>query len=307
MRKLFLVAFTCFMAFTQSCSKIEEGLKLPDENASALHLPKESEAYGKAVAQEIRGIVNNCNKMDIDLSTTGGSPESRTRFYQDIYKASPTVARTKVSINRLQTTPEVYFEKINNLTPIQIEFVERIVKACERSTSHEDLTEKLSTIVKKISEKVPEIQQERLFNVIAVMYYGLNEILRLEKQGHISTAGGFNTHMPRLKSFSENGDGGGGWGAACRKFLATGWVIAVGEPTPAGEIVMSVATVVVAGVLLYEVITCRTSGTSGNPNQSYCQLRYAGCKSSIPNGCHICLRYCLVQGTWPPYSSHKCT
>lgn len=43
----------------------------------------------------------------------------------------------------------------------------------------------------------------------------------------------------------------------CRTFLATVWTIAIGEPTPTGEIVASVATVVVAEILLYEVVTCK--------------------------------------------------
>lgn len=59
----------------------------------------------------------------------------------------------------------------------------------------------------------------------------------------------------------------------CAKFLASRWTIAVGEPTPLGEIVMSVATIVVAGVLLYEVITCKTAtDNSANPHYSYCMF-----------------------------------
>lgn len=60
----------------------------------------------------------------------------------------------------------------------------------------------------------------------------------------------------RLKSGNESG---GGWGSSGTKFLATVRTIAVGEPTPAGEIAASVITVVVGGILLYEVVACSKS------------------------------------------------
>ncbi|GHE37017.1 hypothetical protein GCM10017764_20290 [Sphingobacterium griseoflavum] len=109
-------------------------------------------------------------------------------------------------------------------------------------------------------------------------------------------------NVPPLKSFSEEGDGGGGWGAACRKFLATGWVIAVEEPTPAGEIVMSVATVFVAGVLLYEVITCPKK-----EDLDHCRPLLNKCVTrghKYVNGirikmqCDQCCFFCTSQGYW---------
>lgn len=101
---------------------------------------------------------------------------------------------------------------------------------------------------------------------------------------------------------------GGGSGSSvssnCRKFLTAVWVIAVGEPTPAGEIVASVITVWVAGELLYEVITCRKNAADIN----YCIEQYDKCMDgSLGNEhsggwgysiCSRCLDRCRAQGYW---------
>lgn len=87
-----------------------------------------------------------------------------------------------------------------------------------------------------------------------------------------------------------------------RKFLAIAWTIAVGEPTPTGEIVASVLTILYAGVWLYEVIVCRDTDEEG-----YCYERFEDCVSPIPDGCSQCLQYCLVNGYWPSYSTRQCS
>lgn len=60
---------------------------------------------------------------------------------------------------------------------------------------------------------------------------------------------------------------GGNIGEWCRKITATVWTIAIGEPTPAGEIVASIVTLAVAGVYVYEVVVCASQQSS---NTSYC-------------------------------------
>lgn len=98
--------------------------------------------------------------------------------------------------------------------------------------------------------------------------------------------------IPRVKSGSESG---GGWGAACRKFLAAGWAIAIGEPTPGGEIVMAVATVIVGGILLYEVIAC----SSGSHSVDDCIDAYEDGKIYTSwYDCDMCLHRCRSSGTW---------
>ena len=95
----------------------------------------------------------------------------------------------------------------------------------------------------------------------------------------------------RIKTRSESGDS---FGDSCRSFLATVWVIAVGEPTPAGEIVASVATVIVGGILLYEVVVCAAQTID-------CAAKYAECvdNGSLPSWkCYDCFVYCQGQNVW---------
>ena len=146
-----------------------------------------------------------------------------------------------------------------------------------------------------IQWKVPDIQQERLLTIISVLYYGSKELQYLEEQGLMpktprSTLNGIKTRSEWISN-------------SCRKFLATTWAIAVGEPTPAGEIVASVVTFYIGAMLMYEVIVCKKNTS----NYDYCQEKYNKCYSPYPDGCSQCLQYCLIQGTWPPYSTHKCS
>lgn len=83
----------------------------------------------------------------------------------------------------MQVTPEIFTERFNNFTNIQIEFIERITKEINESTSFSDFATKLININKDIYSDVPKIEQERLFNVTAVFYYALGEIDKLEQQG----------------------------------------------------------------------------------------------------------------------------
>jgi hypothetical protein len=282
--------------------------KSKDQSASngsgvELNFPAQSEKYGKEVAKEMRGIVSNLNEVGYDFTNVKYNAEAKNKFYMDAFAASPTVRRTKGKAPNIETFMASVAENQTILTEIQIKFVDRIINEFSLSKSTKDLADRALKINKDIYATVLSIQQERIFNTAAVLYYGVLELDKLEKEGLLTQK----INSPRLKASADSEDGG--LGGSCTKFLATGWTIAVGEPTPAGEIVMSVVTVIVAGVWLYEVITCSkpTTGTgTGNPNQAYCQMRYATCTSIIINGCSTCLQYCLVQGYWPPFSTHYC-
>jgi len=300
MKKNFFYIFS-ISVLLQGCSMDDDVLN--PSRVDKANFPSVSEEYGKAVAGKLREMVTSLNELGVDYSDADNSPEFKQRFYEDLNKAiSPDVLRSVNSITQTQMSPDAFANKISNLTEIQIEFVERIIKECGESTSYEDLSKRLIVINKDISAAVPEIQQERLFNVTAVLYYGVNEIRNLEKQGQMIPTP-YNAVRPmRLKSGDESGGG-----PSCRKFLAAVWTIAVGEPTPAGEIVASVITVYVAGVLMYEVITCTKTSEDDQSTYAYCQERFRNCYSPIHDGCSVCLSFCLAQGYWPPYSTHKCS
>lgn len=57
-----------------------------------------------------------------------------------------------------------------------------------------------------------------------------------------------------------------------------------------------------------EVVVCSKSstGSGSGSNYDYCQSKFRRCYSPILMG-SICLQFCLTQGYWPPYSTHKCS
>lgn len=270
----------------QSCSMEDSflGSVKDDEGDFPLHI----EEYAKAVANEIHVTVQNLNNMRVDYSKADNSPAFKEQFYKDWYNASQTMTKSGISMEQMKINPTVFSDKIRNLTSLQIEFIEKIIDECQKSKSNEDLLNRLISVTKEIRSSVPEIQQERLLRVTAVLYYCIIEINNLEKQG-IMLVTPYNKYT-RIKTRSE----GGGLGERCRSFLATTWAIAVGEPTFAGEIVASVATVVVAGVLMYEVVVCRRK-------TDFCESMYNDCVNNgrLPSWqCYDCFRYCQSQNTW---------
>lgn len=147
-----------------------------------------------------------------------------------------------------------------------------------------------------ISSCVPKIEQDRLFYITTLLYYGLREIHTLEQNGFMPTALSGEFGILRIKTKSESDGSVGGW---CRKFLSAVWIAAVGEPTPAGEVVASVATLIVGGVLLYEYIVCKKDSTNSDTYQM-CQNKYEDCTDYTPKyDCGTCLSNCMVQGSWP--------
>lgn len=50
----------------------------------------------------------------------------------------------------------------------------------QKSKSDQDLLDRLIDLNEEIHSQVPEIEQERLLNIIAVLYYGLQKCLILK-------------------------------------------------------------------------------------------------------------------------------
>lgn len=200
--------------------------------------------------------------------------------------------------------PKVFAERLNSLTQIQLEFIDRIINECDKSKSYPDLAERLININKDIYIDVPEIQQERLFTITAVLYYGFKEIQNLEEQGLMPRTPQSNMQYLRLKS--GNNESGGSFGGTCRQISAYVWNLAVGAIYYTGEVVVEVSSTIVAGAALLLVVLCIPGDTPQYKEE--CYRRFRNCYSPIPDGCGICLQYCLSQGgVWPPYSSHKCS
>lgn len=293
-----LTFIVCIVVFSH-CSIDEDYLM--QEQAEEANFPAHIEKYGKTLAEELRQTVYNMNKMGVDYSDAINTPEFKERFYNDFYNAIPVKTRSNLSKEQIGLSPEAFAEGYRNLTTIQIDFIKRIIDEGQKTSSYGELFNVLININKDIYAQVPKIEQERLLYTTAVLYYGLSEIQHLEQQGQMLVTP-IKSMLPIVKT---RGESGGAFEGICTRFLTTTWAIAVGEPTPTGEIVASVITVIVGGILLYEVITCSdTSGSTGGSRYEYCQNKFENCYSPIPNGCGTCLQYCLTQGYWPTPSTH---
>lgn len=292
-----------FLAFTfvtlNCCSDFGSSNQLHE---TGLLLPKDIEEFGESVADNLRSTVISMHKSGIDYSDADDSEDFLNRYYSDFCHANP-IMNDPIYKSQLEalSDPQIFLQGYMALTEIQKEFINRIIEDVENSSSYEEIHKNLIRINKDIYSDVPEIQQERLLKIVSVIFFCCTELQNLEKQGQMIPTP--QSELRRIKTRSEFDDIEDNWGSTCRTFLATVWAIAVGEPTPLGEIVAAVYTVYIAGRLFYEVVVCNRSSS----NYNYCQERFEDCYSPIPDGCSQCLQYCLQHGYWPPYSSHQCS
>ncbi len=294
MRKNQILAILCLVSLVLcSCdNELLDDVETTEATTEETYLPAHIEEYGKAIAAELNSAVKNLSKMGVDYSSADRSEAFKEQFFEDYYEACPTKTKSK-SVNPMLMSREGFEKGVKNLTKIQHEFIAKILLECKKSESYPDLAKRLISINKDIHSDVPEIQQERLFTITAVLYYGMNEFQNLEKLGLMPKTPRSDMQYLRLKTGGIE-EGGGSFGDSCRKFLATTWIIAIAEPTPFGEVVASVVTVVVGGVLLYEVIVCAVETID-------CGIMYAGCvdSGSMPSWkCWDCFTYCQGQNVW---------
>ncbi|MDR2954691.1 MAG: hypothetical protein LBV43_06390 [Prevotella sp.] len=293
MMKKILSYILCFPVLFLNCSTdVDDSVIVEKTN-----FPAQSEEYGKAVAKEFRTIVKNLNEMGVDYSDADNSEEFKARLYEDLYKASPVIKKMKTSFAEVQKASEISAERFNNLTEIQIEFAERIIKECGESTSYQDLFRKLISINKEIYTQVPPIEQERLFNVTAVLYYGFNEIQNLERQGQMFLTPHNKMVSPRLKGGSEP-DPGGGTGGSCRQITSAIGIFVVGAITTAGETVISVTALGAVGFVL--VVLCIPGDTDwGRICRGYStRCIEKGWHQGRKMECDQCYRYCVNNFGW---------
>ncbi|GHE36995.1 hypothetical protein GCM10017764_20260 [Sphingobacterium griseoflavum] len=291
------------MAFTQSCSKIEEGLELPDENASALHLPKESEAYGKAVAQEIRNIALNFSKKGIDYTRVNTSPVIKKQVITELYKDIPRVVQTTSTQANFTFESRVPPENFSALTDAQLRLIDKILDEYRISKSDEALFKKLKILNEEIY-RLPEIEQERLFNLSAALYYGLKEINSLKKEGLMAPTGLFSSNNPRLKSFSKNGDGGSGGNTGECKQTESATAIAVGSEIVINGVKHVVKQSAYAAARALWIVTACLLQTSSGPDCEALAIRCVEKRYKIVNGrpvkmeCAPCRSFCVSNGYW---------
>lgn len=271
---------------------------LSSNKTTEANFPKHIENYGKTLAKELRQTIYNLNEMGIDYSDAKDTPEFKERFFSDWSKASPTLTKSGISDNNFQQDPKLLAEKLSNLTKIQREFLDRIIKESQTSSSLDVFKGRLSNINKEIYKQVPEIEQERLFLVTATLFYSVSlfEDLKLQGQMLITPY----SSMKFVKTRSESG--GGAWGMCKQYFSAV--VIALGTISTS-EVVT--ACVYASAQALFIVTVCFTmTGDTNIAVREKCLDRYVDCSAKGPRGdgkeiwkCDGIYKYCLAQnGVW---------
>ena len=278
------------LVFSQ-CSKIwPDSDQQKDIEKKDLHLPMAVEQFGKDVAEDLRRTVVNLHRIEVDYSDADASETFYNRFMADYLEASPNAVKTKGLTDFSEmTSPDAFVRGFKNLTKIQLKYIDKIIIETAESESYADMRDALKDLSVDIQMKVPDIQQERLLNIISVLYYSSKELQYLEEQGLMprTPRSALNSIKTRSELISDS----------CRKFLAATWAIAVGEPTPTGEIVASVVTVYIGAMIMYEVIVCKKSSSA---NRAECQDKYYDCvHDTWDQDCSTCLQYCITQGYWP--------
>jgi len=295
------------LTFIQGCSKFNDDLAIPEENVSEINLPKESEEYGKAVAKEIRLMVDNLNEKGYNFASIK-TKKDVAQFYQEAYGASSLPKLKSNSPTPLNINPIDIQKSNEQLTDNQRRVINQIIKIHGERKSDQDFKKSLIDLNGDIYETVPKIEQERLFNITSILYYTISEIQHMEKNGKLIRHHSNNLtqkNIPRLKSFSEDDDGGSG---SCRQEQSA-FAIAIGYINSVGEKVTSV-TQAAAGALGAFIITwCMQRELT---YQEICGDIYERCATtgssywtSIMPGtsmtrCGQCLTQCVSsQGNWP--------
>ena len=328
MKKLLVCVFAIGLCFW-SCSQTEEWAELSSPKDEVqdmeIQLPQASEDFGKAIAGKIGTTMEKLVEMNVDYSDADGSKEFRDRFYNDFYQINSysTKKKSQGEIAYPTITPEQFAEGYASLSEIQVGFIHKIIEECDKSTSDHDLLVRLVSLRDKICEEVPEIEQERLLNVISMLFYSVQELNRLAAQGMTLKTTNNVGLFPRLMTSSEGGGGNEGGSnpsvtipPECRTFLSSIWIAATIEPTPVGEVIAFIGTTVIAGVIMYQYMACPAESSSSdditNSDFDYCVERYTNCEESNENGwaernsggkyghsmCYECYNDCLLNGVW---------
>lgn len=290
MKKIFFYILLSSLFFITGCTSDYDLLE--GERIEKTNFPKHSEELGKAVAKELNAMVKNLNAMGVDYSNMDNSEESIAIFYKDLHKANPSMPKDKSLYDPFNISSQEFYNMWSNFTDIQIEFIERIIREYTESSSDEAYIIKLISINKDIYSSVPKIEQERLLNLTAILYYGLSEIHNLEKQGQLPQTSYSGLKYPRLRSGSENGNGTG----SCRVENASAWTYIVGAIIWTGETVVSAATI--AGSSLLAFTLCFFTGDTRPID--YCIKKATECYDNNVIAdwiCTDCLTYCRGTGT----------
>lgn len=325
MRKLLFIVFSVALLM-QGCSQSdifmdEQYVSEKEIVREDIEFPKHIEAFGKGVAKEIEVTVGNLNDLNVDYSEIADSTNFREKFYKDWYNANSKITKSRAAgtiqpLDMAMSATEL-IERYNSLTDLQLDFIRKITSQCKKSRTDQELLHRLTDLNREIHTQVPEIEQERLLNIISVLYYGLQKVSYLEAQGLMLKTPHNSIKLSMVKTRSGNENIGSIVGY-CRDLTGTIWGIALAEPSPYGEVGATAGTVLIwvgaAAAITYAVISCSEYNESGSTTSTNTQYNIAQCiefytqcqeiggwQATIWNGsseCAHCLEDCRSNGTW---------
>ena len=247
----------------------------------------EAIVFGKQMAENLRIVVTQMNKNGDDFNDLATIKEAVINYH-------PQNATSKISsIEEL----DMSIRRKLPLTPIQQFYMEKINEAQSKSRTADEFMLHLKEIIKEIQTTVPEIQQRNLLKTTVALYYITKEIDLLLKEGLMPV----NLDQPQLIRLKSGNESEGYWAA-----LWAGVCVIASDVAPAILQVLEGFASIASATLLV-VAGCLLLTADTEQDYAYCQKRFSQCTSIIPDGCAICLQYCLGHnGLWPTFSTHKC-
>lgn len=298
MRKLILVLF-CSMIFIQGCSIDGDEVAIPEENVSEINLPKKSEVFGQEVAREIRRIAINFHNKGIDYTKTNRSASVRKHVIAELYKDAPIIGeKVPSAAKNISFATRAASENLTLLTVRQRVLIQKILDRYKGRISEEEFFRELKIINKEIHQ-LPTIEQERVFNMSAALYYGLREIQRLRREGLMAPKGMYGSIVPRLKSSSEEGGGEGDCTeteSAIAIPVGTEIFIEGLKYVVKESLWVAARAVFVIGACL--ILTSSSSDCDGFANECASKQWKLENGQWIRMDCTVCRNFCLSNGYW---------
>lgn len=309
MRHAAIFYTTCLIMLLSQCTTSDLARVFPSKPVER-SFPKESKELGQNVAKELKESIKCLHNAGINYSETNNN-DFNIQFFNDYFQQSYIAKKHQLEYSQIRPPKERILSNFETITDLQFDYINKIAYVCSISRSPEDLSKNICDLNYEIDRNIPVAQQPRLYNVTAVLYYGLCAIYDAWYSGYSIHSHGTLDNEYRILTRSETGPSQI-WNNC--SYLATAWAIALGEPSIVGEIVALAFTAYVAGSMLYYFLGCH--GNTSEVNYSIvnyedmrdsCIERFQDCYSPIPDGCSVCLQYCLLhEGEWPSVETLHC-
>ena len=292
MRTVILLCLITQVLFTQCSNDSPNSNRFSTDES--ITFSEESDDIGRGFAQQIRSIVTTMDEEEFYRCTSQQQIEELA-LESGVYKLNKSMYNSSFTIDGV-------LRRIESLTFGQREMLNKILQCKQKSKSKDEFLQSLLDLKGETMRSLSEIEQKRILNVLSILYYGCKVLDELMNEGYFSRSNN-SVYFPikRTKSGVE-GETPGDIQSWCASSISVVWLAAVAEPTPFGELVATGATVVWAGVLLYEFIVKCTEHSSKLTRDECIDLYSDHC---VSGPCDVCLQYCITQGVKDSRCTYK--